>query len=334
LTLPADAEATARLLADRHGVSRGEQVVEIGDGAYAASFRPLGIRTRVIESLPAPRPEIQSAKIVMARDAICRAELNPFLRGVCSLLSPDGIAVFELPHVLPMVERLDYDMIGHERACYFSIEVLRSLTARNGLELIDAMPIADTAGNIRVIAQRAGGPLFARPSVDAFVEQERAASLNLADAWADFTHLVEHSRDLLTSEIEDWLYRGKRIVGYTRDGRGMTLLSFCGFDSRQIPVIIDENARLHGRLTPGHRIPIMRLDQLHEQPADLILWLAGDWCDDSGDRLAKHCRRGTRVLVPLPKPHFAELSSNSHQCMADLLLADTIAQGSSFSEFF
>ncbi len=205
---------------------------------------------------------------------------------------------------------------------------------RNGLELIDATPVANDANSIRIIAQCAGGPLFARPSVDAVVEQERAASLNLADPWADFGHLVEHGRDLLTSEIEDWHCRGKRIVGYTRDGRGMTLLSYCGFDSRQIPVVIDENTRLDGRLTPGHRIPIIRLDQLREQPADLILWLAGDSCDESADGLTKHCRRGTRVLLPLPKPHFAELSSNSPQCMAELLLADTIAQGSSFSEFF
>ncbi len=84
LTLPADADATARLLVERHGLSRGDQVIEVGDGAYAASFRPLGVRTRVIDSLPMARPEIQSAKIVMARDALCRAELNPFLRGVCA----------------------------------------------------------------------------------------------------------------------------------------------------------------------------------------------------------------------------------------------------------
>jgi hypothetical protein len=331
---PADAAAVARQLIERYGLQPGDLVLEIGDGAYAAHFRPFGVHARALPTIEQiDRRDCDKAKLILARNALCCTDLDPCLQNLRDLLGHDGIAILELSHVLPILERLEYDAIRHETPCYFSVENLCLLAARNGLEVIDAIPLPEESGVIRLTLQREGGPLFARPAIESIIAQEQTAGVNRLEAWADFAQLVQQSRDLLTSEIEDWHYRGKRVVGYSRDGRGMTLLAYCGIDSRQVPLIVDPTSDLHGRLTPGHRICIGGLEQLRRERADVILWLAGEWSPALTAPLVEYCRRDARILLPLPKPHYAEMSAAPHQRMTDPHLADTIVPGLSFSDF-
>jgi hypothetical protein len=324
---PADVAVLAQQIVERYGLERSDLVLEIGDESYLRAFRPFGVRTK---SVMAPehlhRHPPGSARIVLGRKALCRTDLPTLLHGVAHLLSPDGIAIFEVPHVLPLFERLAYDDICHETRCFFSVEGLCMLMARHGLELIDAVPMKNDSGYVRVTVQREGGPIFSRTAVEKIVAKEQSAGLNRPDAWADFAQLVEQSRDLLTSEIEDWLYRGKRVAAWTRNGRGMTLLAYCGLDSRRLTCVIDENPDLHGRLTPGHRIPIVSPECLKRDHPDLILWLGGEWDPEHGGPLADHWQRGGRVLLPLPKPHYADPAHLRRTI-------DTIVPGLSFSDF-
>src|SRR5262245_6848338 len=332
---PFDAAAVAQQIVERYGLQRADQVVDIGDGSYARAFRPFGVRTQALQHPEhLQRVESGSVRILLARDVLCRGSKAAFLEQVARTLSKDGIAVFELPHVLPMFQRLAYDEIRHETHEYFSVEGLCILMARNGLELIDAAPLNDDTGHVRVTVQREGGPIFSRSAVEKIVGKEQTAGINRPDAWSDFSQLVEQSRDLLTSEIDDWLYRGKRVAGWSRNGRGMTMLTYCGIDSRRLTCVIDEHPDLHGRLTPGHRIPIVAVDHVRREQPDLVLWLGGEWQPDSGGPLTEYWQRGGRVLLPLPKPHYAEPSPTLHmRRMTDPRTADTMVPGLSFSDF-
>jgi C-methyltransferase C-terminal domain/Putative zinc binding domain len=331
---PPDAGALAQQIVERYGLQRADLVVDIGDGSYARAFRPLGVRTQMLaHSEHLRRLDSGSIRILLARDILCRTKKAEFLEQVARVLNRDGIAVFEVPHVLPLFQRLAYDEIRHETHYYFSVEGLCILMARNGLELIDAALLNDDAGTMRVTVQRDGGPIFSRTAVEKIVGKEQTAGINRPDAWSDFSQLVEQSRDLLTSEIEDWLYRGKRVAGWSCNGRGMTMLSYCGIDSRRLSCVIDEHPDLHGRLTPGHRIPIVAVDHVRREQPDLVLWLGGEWQPDSGP-LTDYWQRGGRILLPLPKPHYADPAPAPHlRRMADPRAADTIVPGLSFSDF-
>lgn len=332
---PPDAGTVAQQIVERYGLQRADLTVDIGDGSYARAFRPLGVRTQALQQPDQLRRlDPGSVRILLTRDVLCRGRKADFLEQVARALSKDGIAVFELPHVLPLFQRLAYDEIRHETHYYFSVEGLCILMARHGLEVIDAALMNDDAGNVRVTVQREGGPIFSRTAVEKIVGKEQTAGLNRPDAWFDFSQLVQQSRDLLTSEIEDWLYRGKRVAGWSRNGRGMTMLAYCGIDSRRLTCVIDEHPDLHGRLTPGHRIPIVAVDQVRRENPDLVLWLGGEWQPESGGPLTDYWQRGGKILLPLPKPHYAEPSPTLHlRRMTDPRTADTMVPGLSFSDF-
>src|SRR5262249_60740452 len=102
------------------------------------------------------------------------------------------------------------------------------------------------------------GPCRPTPAVDAAMARERGAELDRPQAWADFAMLVEHGRDLLDSELEEWLYRNKKMAAYSVNGRGMTTLAYCGGPALRLPCLIDECAELPGPPTPRHPLPVVR----------------------------------------------------------------------------
>ena len=52
-------------------------------------------------------------------------DLNDFVAGVRILLRDDGTATFEFPHLLHLLDRLEYDTIYHEHFSYFSLGDIR-----------------------------------------------------------------------------------------------------------------------------------------------------------------------------------------------------------------
>ena len=51
-------------------------------------------------------------------------DLNDFVGGVKLLLREHGVATFEFPHLLRLLEGLQYDTIYHEHFSYFSLQTL------------------------------------------------------------------------------------------------------------------------------------------------------------------------------------------------------------------
>lgn len=298
----ADNEAFAQQLTERHEIRDHDLILEIGPHPrMGQAFRLCGVVSRgVADFAGICRESARSARLILGGESILREpDLPGYLEGLERVLAADGLAMFEIPNLANLFKRLAYDEIRHESLYYFSINGICTVMARHGLEVVDVSLTPD-GRTYRVTIQREGGPVFARPAVGQAIARDQTAFLHRSETWADFAQLVEQSRDLLMSELEDWLYREKRVVAYTRDGHGMTILSYCGIDSTQVPYVVDENADLHGELTPGHRIPIREPDLLRRDPPDVLLAL----CPIGEHSLEEYLGRDGRVLVPLPKPHY------------------------------
>ena len=48
-------------------------------------------------------------------------DINDFVAGVARLLKPDGVATFEFPHLLKLIENSEFDTIYHEHFSYLSL---------------------------------------------------------------------------------------------------------------------------------------------------------------------------------------------------------------------
>ena len=160
----------------QHFVRKGIPALGVDPAAnVAAAARERGVETivdffdtRLARQLLA---EGRSADLVVANNVLAQVpELNDFVAGIELVLAPHGVVTVEVPHVVRLVEGLQFDTIYHEHYSYFSLTTLVRLFAAHGLEIFDVEELPSHGGSLRVYGKRVGDELHrAGPAVDAIL---------------------------------------------------------------------------------------------------------------------------------------------------------------------
>lgn len=327
----AHAAALAARLVGRYELKRGSLVLEAGsnDGTVLRALRKYGLKTIGIEPAAnlaeqANRNGIETlhhfftagtaerirdgygpAQLLLARHVLAHvADLHDFLRGFGAVLADDGLAVVEMPHILPFYRNLEYDTIYHEHRCYFSLRVLKRLCERSGLEVIDVEEVALHGGSLIVTLQRRGGPRWTSSAVPQLLAREERAGLHRLEPWLAFARRVARSKEALLDEVQRLRAAGRSLAGYGAPAKGMSLLAYCGLGPEHLPYLVDKNPFKQGLLTPGHHIPVFAPEKLRHDPPDVLLLLAWNFAAEIVTQQAEHQQRGGQWLLPIPVAHY------------------------------
>jgi len=108
--------------------------------------------TRLAEQLVA---EGRQADLTAANNVLAHVpDINDFVSGFARLLKPQGVATFEFPHLLRLVEQNQFDTVYHEHFSYLSLIAVTRIFERNGLRVFDVEELPTHGGSLRVFAQR------------------------------------------------------------------------------------------------------------------------------------------------------------------------------------
>src|SRR5262249_61492290 len=80
-----------------------------------------------------------------------------------------------------------------------------------------------------------------------------------------------------------------------------------GFDGGRggpLPYLVEKSPYKQGRLTPGHHTPILPPEQLLVDQPDVVVLLAWNFAEEVARQQVEYRRRGGRLLLPLPMPHY------------------------------
>jgi hypothetical protein len=254
----------------------------------------------------------RSAKLVVGNNVLAQVpDLNDFVAGVAILLREDGTATFEFPHLLRLLEGLQYDTIYHEHFSYFSFGTIAEIFEAHGLVACDVEELTTHGGSLRVFAQHAGGPNEIAPAVHEMREREEAFGLRSAECYEAFAEGVKLSKRALLELLVDLRHEGKQVVGYGAPGKGNTLLNYCGIRTDFLDYTVDRNPHKHGLYTPGTHIPIHPPERIAETRPDYVLVLPWNLIDEISTQLSFIGDWGGKLIVPIPfatvrEPHGAE----------------------------
>jgi 2-polyprenyl-3-methyl-5-hydroxy-6-metoxy-1,4-benzoquinol methylase len=229
-------------------------------------------------------------------------ELNDFVAGLRILLTPTGVATFEFPHLLRLMEGRQFDTIYHEHFSYFSLHAVARVFARHGLTIFDVEELATHGGSLRIYAARAADaskPVNRR--VGDLLSRERQHSLTLLDRYLSFAGEVAATKRALLQFLIRAKGEGKSIVGYGAPAKGNTLLNYCGIRTDFIDYVVDLNPYKQGRFLPGSRIPIHHPDRIRETRPDYLLLLPWNLRDEIMGQMAHVRDWGCRFVTPLPE---------------------------------
>src|SRR2546428_2019366 len=90
---------------------------------------------------------------------------HEMLRGVTTLLDPQGHFLIENAYLLNTIENNEFDQIYHEHMFYYSIRSMQALLARHGMHIVDVLLVPVHGGSIVFLTKKAlpGDRIHAAP---------------------------------------------------------------------------------------------------------------------------------------------------------------------------
>jgi SAM-dependent methyltransferase len=244
------------------------------------------------------------AEILHANNVLAHvADTRGFVRGIAKILMDEGVAVFEVPHLRPLIEHREFDTIYHEHLCYFSGLALDRLFRESGLFVnhVEHLPIH--GGSLRIFVEKREDP---RESMLSLLAEERALGMDRIEFFQDFAAQVASLRDELRALLEGLRKDGKKIAAYGAAAKGATLLNYCEIDEQWLDFAVDRNVHKQGKYMPGTRLEIRAPEALLDAQPDYCLILPWNFRDEIVAQQREYTQRGGRFIVPVPRPQVLE----------------------------
>lgn len=251
--------------------------------------------------------EGRSADLIVANNVLAHVpDINDFLRGFSALLKPHGVATFEFPHLLRLLEGVQFDTIYHEHFSYLSMLAVDRIMRTAGLLPFAVEELPTHGGSLRVHAQRAdSGTHVADGTVERMIERERVAGLASRDRYAGFQASAERIRDDLLLFLIEARRAGRTVAAYGAAAKGNTLLNFAGVKPDLVRYVVDRNPAKQGKYMPGSRIPIVGTGVLETQRTDYLVVLPWNIADEVKLQTAALATLGTRFVTAVPQLEIA-----------------------------
>ncbi len=223
----------------QHFVARGVPVLGIEPAAnVAAVARARGIATEIGFFGEAFAADLAArgvrADLVCANNVLAHVpDIAGFARGIARVLAADGVVSLEFPHLLRLIEGVQFDTIYHEHYAYLSLLVVERVLAQAGLRAFDVVTLPTHGGSLRVFACHAGAAFAALPGLAALRAEEAAAGLDRPDGYAGFAPLVAAVQRGLRAFLVGARAAGRRVAAYGAAAKGCTLLNTSGVTARR-----------------------------------------------------------------------------------------------------
>jgi len=246
--------------------------------------------------------EGRHADLIIGNNVLAHVpRLNDFVAGIATLLKPTGTVTIEFPHLLKLIEHVEFDTIYHEHFSYLSLYSIERVFARHGLRIYEAEELPTHGGSLRIFAastSRDGLEDGAR--LKGLRAREEAAGLADLATYQRFAARVEVCRKSLLDFLAGAKREGRTVAAYGAAAKGNTLLNFCNVTTDDISMVADRNPHKQSKFLPGTHIPVVTPEDLMRARPDFVLILPWNLQGEIRRQLAGIADWGGRFVVPVP----------------------------------
>jgi 2-polyprenyl-3-methyl-5-hydroxy-6-metoxy-1,4-benzoquinol methylase len=247
--------------------------------------------------------EDRRADLTVANNVLAHVpDINDFLTAFSILLKPNGVATFEFPHLLNLVQKKQFDTIYHEHYSYLSLTSITTIFDKCGLSIFDVEEIRTHGGSLRVYAQRSDtGKHLLEESIANLMEKENLSGMKELNFYQGFQEKTEKIKIDLLEFLIKAKKNGKKVAAYGAAAKGNTILNFSGIRPDLLPYIVDKNNAKIGKLMPGSRIPIKAEQYLKDDQPDYVIILPWNLKNEVMNQLDYIKQNGGKFVVAVPK---------------------------------
>jgi len=245
----------------------------------------------------------KAADLTVANNVLAHVpDINDFVKSFSIILKPHGVATFEFPHVMQLIEQNQFDTIYHEHFSYLSFSTVVNIFDTNGLSVFDVEELPTHGGSLRVFAQRKDtGINPASKDVADLIEEEASTGMKTTAYYTGFQKNAEKVKDDLLSFLLTAKKENKAVAAYGAAAKGNTLMNYAGIRPDLIKFVIDRNPAKQGKWMPGSRIPIVEESILKIEKPDYIVILPWNIKSEVINQLEYIRQWDGKFLIAVPK---------------------------------
>ena len=241
--------------------------------------------------------------IIFSANCICHIpDLDQTFKAVESLLSENGVFIFEDPSLAEVINNNSYDQIYDEHPHVFSVIALDNLLRRNGLQITRVENLSVHGGSNRIFAKRIGS------KIDETVEQnkvyERILGLDDLYTFKRFGVRVEQSKDALVRLLTNCKKEGKKVIAYGATSKSTTVFNYCSIGPNLIECITDTTPEKQGKLSPGMHIPVIAPGDIIDKSVDYVYLGAWNFITEIKNKEQEFINRGGKFISHVPVVKF------------------------------
>ena len=277
----------------------------------AAAARLKGIETREeffdVSLVKRLVNEGKQADLMVANNVLAHVpEINDFSAGFAALLKPQGVATFEFPHLMQLIEQTQFDTIYHEHFSYLSFTTVVRIFGANGLSVFDVEELGTHGGSLRVFAQRKDmGRHPASDKVTELLNRETAAGMSRASYYEGFQEHADKVKNGFLTFLLEARRQGKLVAAYGAAAKGNTLMNYAGIRTDLISFVVDRNPEKQSKFMPGSRIPIVDESYLRDTKPDYVIILPWNLKSEVMEQLEYIRAWGGQFVTVVPELGFA-----------------------------
>lgn len=228
-------------------------------------------------------------------------DINDFTRGLAAVLKPEGTVTLEFPHVMPLIERTQFDTIYHEHFSYLSLTTVAQIFAWAGLRVWDVDELPTHGGSLRVYGCHAEAAVATMNRVDSLLTREDQFGVTRVETYTEFQKHADRVKDDLLVFLIEQKRAGRRVAAYGAAAKGNTLLNYAGVRPDLLPYVSDAARSKQGKYMPGSHIPIYSPQALWDKPTDYVVILPWNIADEVRAQLGDLVGKGLRFVTAVPR---------------------------------
>lgn len=244
----------------------------------------------------------KTADLMAANNVMAHVpELNQFIGGFPVLLKPEGVLTVEFPHLLNLIEQVQFDTIYHEHYSYLSLLAVERIFAAHGMRVFDVEELPTHGGSLRLFVCHRNASHTDVIGLAKVRKKEADAGLDSLAAYDDFAPRVRAVRDELYGFLAAAKADGKKVCAYGAAAKGNTLLNYCSITAQDIVAVYDKNPHKQNHLLPGSQIPIRGPEAIAGDRPDYLLILPWNLKTEVAAEQAQLRDWGGHFVIAIPQ---------------------------------
>jgi SAM-dependent methyltransferase len=246
--------------------------------------------------------EKKKADLIIGNNVLAHVpDLNDFVQGLKTCLSNYGVATFEFPHLIKLIDQVQFDTIYHEHYYYFSLYTIKKIFESHGFDVFDVEEIPTHGGSLRVyIKHQANDQQRITRRVNKVLEKELDCGVNKIGYYSDFQNKADTVCETFKSYLHKEKSNGKEIVAFGAAAKGNTFLNYCGIGSDLISYVVDETPAKQWKYLPQSHIPIYPISCLAARKPDVIVIIPWNFKNEILDKLKFTKEWGAKLVSYIP----------------------------------